>query len=80
MAPVYVVLNAGSSSLKFQIFEAAAKGDPQPLYRGLVDGIGGPAPRFTAKDRDGKVLADERLPERQRKPFGHEEALVHLVA
>ena len=46
---VLVVLNCGSSSIKFAVFDAAA--GPlarQPLWNGKVQGIGGPNPDFGA--------------------------------
>jgi acetate kinase len=60
MADLAVVLNAGSSSLKFSIY-----GEPEGLAwpleaRGQIDGIGN-SPRFTASDGAGVPLADERL-------------------
>jgi acetate kinase len=50
MRRAILVLNAGSSSLKFALFEAAPSGDgPRPLLRGQVEGIGRAA-RFEAQD------------------------------
>ncbi len=46
-AGVVVVLNCGSSSIKFAVFEAGADPPPRkPLWNGKVQGIGGPAPDF----------------------------------
>src|SRR5262245_49503291 len=54
-----LVLNAGSSSLKFCVYRTAAS-DPWPLEaRGQIEGIGTSA-RFSAKDGAGTVLHDER--------------------
>jgi acetate kinase len=53
-----LVVNAGSSSVKFQIFELANSGDPQRLIKGQVDGIG-TRPRLRAEARDGKPLIDK---------------------
>jgi acetate kinase len=36
-----LVINSGSSSIKFSIFEAAGSGGPQPLLDGELSGIGG---------------------------------------
>lgn len=57
---VILVLNAGSSSIKFAVFAAApspaaGKGE---LLRGQIDGIGD-QPRFRAKTPDGSVVGDE---------------------
>ena len=47
-APV-LVLNCGSSSIKFALFEAASSPLPrQPFWSGKVDGIAGPQPRLAA--------------------------------
>jgi acetate kinase len=55
-----LVLNAGSSSLKFCAFQRP-KGESWRLaVRGQVEGIG-TSPRLTVKDADGERLADEKL-------------------
>ena len=42
-----IVLNCGSSSIKFAVFDAAADPLPRkPLWNGKVQGIGGPTPDF----------------------------------
>ncbi len=43
-----VVLNCGSSSIKFGVFEAGRSGR-QPAWNGKVQGIGGPHPNFGAR-------------------------------
>ena len=45
-----VVLNCGSSSIKYGVFEAGPGGDTgrKPAWNGKVQGIGGPAPDFGA--------------------------------
>jgi len=53
-----LVVNAGSSSVKFQIFDQRASGDPQRLIKGQFDGIG-TRPRLRAEARDGKPLIDK---------------------
>lgn len=55
-----IVLNAGSSSLKFCVFERSETDRWHLSTRGQIEGM--PAsPRFLAKDAGGAVLADERL-------------------
>jgi len=54
-----LVVNAGSSSLKFQVF--AAEADLQCLIKGQVDGIGS-RPRLRAVTPDKTVLADASFP------------------
>ncbi len=48
-----LVLNAGSSSIKFAVYPAA--GGDAPLIKGMIDGIGGAA-RFKATGADGSAL------------------------
>ena len=58
-----LVLNAGSSSLKFCVFQRAA-GEPWRLEaRGQIDGIG-TSPRLSVKDADGQSLASHAVPVR----------------
>jgi acetate kinase len=57
MNGIILVLNAGSSSLKFATFEAT-KATLEACYSGQVEGIGGAA-RFTAKDAGGGTIAQE---------------------
>ncbi len=56
MHDTVLVLNAGSSSLKFGLHVADAA-DPALLARGQVEGIG-TAPRLSARDAAGEVLAE----------------------
>ena len=51
-----LVINAGSSSLKFQVF-AIVDGGLERRVRGQMDGVGG-RPRLKASDGDGKSLVD----------------------
>ena len=53
-----LVVNAGSSSVKFQIFDQRASGDPQRLIKGQFDGIG-TRPRLRGETRDGRPLIDK---------------------
>jgi acetate kinase len=55
-----VVLNAGSSSLKFCVYGRATNAEWRLSARGQIEGIG-TSPRFTAKDDGGVRLADELL-------------------
>ncbi|WGF87478.1 acetate/propionate family kinase [Marinivivus vitaminiproducens] len=60
MAGVILVLNAGSSSIKFETFELR-EGELTSQASGQVDGIGTDRPHLRAKSADGAVLADEAL-------------------
>ena len=58
MAETLLVVNAGSSSIKFQLFEVGAGGALALEFRGQMDGIG-TRPRLIAKDADGTKLVDD---------------------
>ena len=53
-----LVLNSGSSSIKFSIYEAG-DGARTKLHEGAVDGIGADGGEFWIKDKDGKKIVDE---------------------
>lgn len=55
-----LVLNAGSSSLKFCVFERPEKQPWRLEARGQIEGIG-TSPRLAIKDSESKILADEKL-------------------
>jgi acetate kinase len=75
MPKAIVVLNAGSSSIKFSLF--IERGSTlEADVRGLFEGIG-TAERFTMKAPDGSVKIDRSWPESVK--LGHEEAFDHLV-
>jgi acetate kinase len=56
MPDTVLCLNAGSSSIKFKVFEAAGDRDPTIAIQGQLEGIGG-KPHLSATDGDGKALA-----------------------
>jgi acetate kinase len=56
-----LVANAGSSSLKFQVFATDAAKDLRRLVKGQMDGIG-TRPRLRAEAADGKRLIDRSYP------------------
>jgi acetate kinase len=53
-----LVVNAGSSSVKFQIFGVADPDRPERLVKGQIDGIG-TKPRLRAAADDGALLIDK---------------------
>jgi len=53
-----LVVNAGSSSVKFQLYGTAGAGGLERLLKGQMDGIGVRA-RLRASDADGKALIDQ---------------------
>jgi acetate kinase len=75
VADAILVLNAGSSSIKFSLFVEGGAG-LAPLLRGQIEGLF-TAPRFEAKDADGERIGGHAWPEGTR--LGHPGALEHLV-
>lgn len=55
-----LVLNAGSSSLKFCVFQRPSGEKWQLASRGQIEGIG-TSPRLSVKDAEGGKLADQQL-------------------
>ncbi len=53
-----LVLNSGSSSIKFSVYEAG-NGERRKLHEGAVDGIGTDLGSFWIKDASGKKLLDQ---------------------
>ena len=75
MKDTILVLNAGSSSIKFSLF-ADGGADLQALAGGQVEAIY-TAPRFVAKDAGGRKLSEKQWDTGQ--PLGHEGALAHII-
>jgi len=75
MADAVLVLNAGSSSIKFSAFELAGA-ELSPLVKGQVEGLH-TAPRFVARDARGETVAEKRWDAGTR--LGHDQALEHLA-
>jgi acetate kinase len=73
MADALLVLNAGSSSLKFSVFHEGAP--PSPLLRGNLEGIL-TQPRFVARDAPGKVVGEHEWPSGTH--LGHQGAIEFL--
>lgn len=74
MTNAVLTLNAGSSSLKFALFELG-RDEVHLAARGQVEGIGA-APRLIAKDAKGGLLAEHRWPDKAR--LDHEAFLTPL--
>jgi acetate kinase len=68
-----LVLNSGSSSIKFSMYEAG-DGERTKIFEGAVDGIGTDLGKFWIKDAGGKKLAD------QIPPLPNRSAAFKLVA
>jgi acetate kinase len=69
-----LVLNAGSSSLKFSVYVRLEAEDWHLQSRGQIEGIGR-SPRITARDADGQILIDQRPGAEVRDGHGALEAL-----
>ncbi|ASJ74768.1 acetate/propionate family kinase [Granulosicoccus antarcticus] len=76
MTDATLVLNAGSSSLKFALYPNE-DGSPSPILHGKIAGIGN-APQFSARDAKGNTLPpDASMP---LKPCaGHDELIPQLL-
>jgi acetate kinase len=70
-----VVINAGSSSVKFSVYLRAA-GELELRLRGQVEGLG-TRPRFVARDADGATVGERVWPDGAR--LDHDGALAHLI-
>jgi len=58
MSGTILVLNAGSSSIKFQLFDAGGAEGVDRRIKGAIEGIG-TKPHLAAEDKDGKRLVDK---------------------
>ncbi|TAL84513.1 MAG: acetate/propionate family kinase [Rhodanobacter sp.] len=61
MSFTILALNAGSSSIKFALYDVASIDSGQRLSHGRIEGIGS-APHFVARDAEGKLLTEYRWP------------------
>lgn len=75
MSGAILVLNSGSSSIKFGLFAHTAKNGPNLLCKGLLDEQDA-TPRLTVKDVSGHVLFDQP---RHRDDNGNRVLLASLV-
>jgi len=73
MADLILVLNAGSSSIKFSTFDARA--DLAPVLRGQIEGLY-TAPRFTAADANGTSVGARKW---AQGALGHDGAIAYLA-
>jgi acetate kinase len=72
MADVILVVNAGSSSVKFSAFAPAEGKDPVLLFKGQMEGIGA-QPHFFARDAANATMVDETYGDRE--VGGHDGAM-----
>jgi acetate kinase len=70
------VVNGGSSSIKFSLFEDSDGSELSLLFRGQVDGIG-VAPTFVAKDAQGDTIDKTTWPNRPEN--NHESLMTYII-
>ena len=73
MTSTIAVINAGSSSVKFAIYEATR--EDNCLFRGQIEGIG-VAPRLTIADTKGAAVEDRNL---SSDGFDHDAATREII-
>ncbi len=72
-----LVLNAGSSSVKFALFDTQIKGHERDIARGAIDGIG-QATRWSVKRYDG--TANNEIAIKGDGVSNHKQAVSHILA
>jgi acetate kinase len=75
MADAILVLNAGSSSIKFSVF-ADRDGEPAAALSGLFEGLY-TAPKFTSRDAAGASAGEHSWDQGTR--LGHDGAMAHII-
>jgi acetate kinase len=74
MNAALLILNAGSSSLKFALYQAGSANDLRVLHRGVIEEIGRDARFRMLLAPEADNLLDQTVP-----AAGHEQALRHLL-
>ncbi len=77
MSDVILVINAGSSSIKFTVYDVQGS-DLTMRYDGQIEGIG-TAPHFEAEDRNKETIHDETWSAESNGRSGHTIALAKLL-
>jgi len=77
MKPALLVINSGSSSVKFAAYDATADAGLQRIANGRIEGIGS-APRLRVWGHDGAPLEDRRISVPADPVLGPEEAFRQL--
>src|SRR6185312_887108 len=75
MSDAILVLNAGSSSLKFTLYDADSDG-PRRLLRGQIEGLT-TKPSFAARDANDKRVEERDWPD--RGSLGHIGAVAYVL-
>ena len=72
-----LVINAGSSSLKFAVFTDGDRPEPSLLFKGQMEGLGSD-PSFQVRDATGRKI-DERDEWPRGSPLSHASALRYIL-
>jgi acetate kinase len=70
------VINSGSSSIKFSLFDQIEQEEMRLIFSGQIEGVG-TAPKFKAKDGDGLVIDEKQF--EQGASSGHEHLMEELI-
>jgi acetate kinase len=70
------VINGGSSSIKFSLFDKVEAENLRLKFRGQVDGIG-VAPRFKAKNAQGDTIEEKSWT--NAPDLNHESLMIHII-
>lgn len=73
--PAILVVNAGSSSIKYAACRSDDSADPVILGKGQIEGLG-TRPRFVGRNERGEVLGENEWP---ADGFGHAQAMGFLI-
>jgi len=76
MNPLLLVVNAGSSSLKFGVYESDGNKMLDLTYSGQVTGIGSTTPHFRVRSSDRPRLVDRELDAHEVSSLDQAQALV----
>lgn len=74
MTDAILVINAGSSSIKFAGYREMEDGEPELLGKGQIDGLG-TQPRFVVESADGTILGEHEWSE----AISHAKALDYVI-
>ncbi|MDR2690072.1 MAG: acetate kinase [Azoarcus sp.] len=75
MSKAILTINAGSSSIKFALFPVAHDLEQNAAISGQIEGIGTPAAKLSAKNKEGVKLVNTNLPVANPN---HQQAFDHL--
>jgi acetate kinase len=76
MPGAILALNAGSSSIKFSLFEIGSADALTSIAKGEIDGIGA-SPHFVGKNAKGKIIGEQRWD--KDEAIGHEALMTDLL-